>query len=129
MKKMKNLSLWMHDENGLDYRLVGDYYIPIITMPEEKRYIGRWGRMYQEYLQEAHPILMNQLIMSGKLWSAMADVQEQAESRYELLMGQMSRSEGITEALKRQNPMEWVRRMNNLRNRVEEIIQAEIIYV
>ena len=125
----KNLSLWTHDENGLDYRLVGDYYIPIITMPEEKRQIGRWGRMYQEYLQEAHPILMNQLIMNGKLWSAMADVQEQADSRYELLMGQMSRSEGITEALKRQNPMEWVQRMNNLRNRVEEIIQAEIIYV
>ena len=72
---------------------------------------------------------MNQLIMSGKLWSAMADVQEQADSRYELLMGQMSRSEGITEALKRQNPMEWVRQMNNLHNRVEEIIQAEIIYV
>ena len=59
----------------------------------------------------------------------MADVQEQAESRYELLMVQLSRSEGITEALKRQNPMEWVQRMNNLRNRVEEIIQAEIIYV
>lgn len=98
-------------------------------MPKEKRQIGRWGRMYQDYLQEAHPILLNQLLMSGKLWSAMADVQEQAESRYELLMVQMSRSEGITEALKRQNPMEWVQRMNNLRNRVEEIIQAEIIYV
>ena len=125
----KNLSLWTHDENGLDYRLIGDYYIPIITMPEEKHYIGRWGRMYQEYLQEAHPILMNQLIMSGKLWSAMADVQEQADRRYELLMGQMSRSEGTTEALKRQDPMEWVRRMNNLCNRVVEIIQAEIIYV
>ncbi len=85
--------------------------------------------MYREYLQEAHPILLNQLIMSGKLWSAMADVQKQAEGRYELLMEQMSRSEGITEALKRQDSMEWVRRMNNLRNRVEEIIQAEIIYV
>ena len=59
----------------------------------------------------------------------MADVQEQAESRYELLMGQMSSSEGITEALKRQNPKEWGQRMNNLHNRVEEIIQAEIIYV
>ena len=129
MRKIRNLSLWAHDENGLDYRLVGDYCIPIITMPEEKRYIGRWGRMYQEYLQEAHPILMNQLIMSGKLWSVMADVQERADSRYELLMGQMSRSEGITEALKRQDPMEWVRRMNNLCNRVVEIIQADIIYV
>lgn len=125
----KKLSLWTHDENGLDYKLVGDYYIPIITMPEEKRQIGRWGRMYQDYMQEAHPIRLNQLLLSGKLWSAMADVQEQAESRYELLMRQMSRSEGITEALKKQNPMEWVRRMNNLRNRVEEIIQAEIIYV
>ena len=129
MRKIKNLSLWTRDENGLDYRLVGDYYIPIITMPEEKRYIGRWGRMYQEYLQEARPILLNQLIMSGKLWFAMAEVQKQADSRYELLMGQMSRSEGITEALKRQDPMEWVRRMNNLCNRVVEIIQAEIIYV
>ena len=129
MRKIKNLSLWTHDDNGLDYELVGDYYIPIMTISEERPQIGRWGRMYQEYLQEAHPILLNQLIMSGKLWSAMADVQEQADSRYELLMEQMSRSEGITEALKRQDPMEWVRRMNNLCNRVVEIIQAEIIYV
>lgn len=125
----KELSLWTHDENGLDYRLVGDYYIPVMTISEENPQIGRWGRMYQEYLQEARPLLLNQLIMSGKLWFAMADVQKQADSRYELLMGQMSRSEGITEALKRQEPMEWVQRMNNLRNRVEEIIQAEIIYV
>lgn len=129
MRKIKNLPLWTHDENGLDYWLVGDYYIPLMTISEERPQIGRWGRMYREYMQEAHPILMNQLIMSGKLWSAMADVQKQADDRYELLMGQMSRSEGITEALKRQDPMEWVRRMNNLRNRVEEIIRAEIIYV
>ena len=127
---MNKLADRIHDDNnGLDYQLAGDYYIPVLTISEEKRRIGRWGRMYRNYLQEAHPILLNQLLMSGKLWSAMADVQEQADNRYELLMEQMSQAEGITEALKRQNPMEWVRQKNNLRNRVEEIIKAEIIYV
>ncbi len=117
------------DKNGLDYQLVGDYYIPVLTVPEEGRHVGRWGRMYREYLRETHEILFNQLVLSGKLWPAMADVQEQADSRYELLMKQMSDAEGITEALKRENPMEWVRQKNNLRNRVEEIIKTEIIYV
>lgn len=127
---MTELKERIHDnKNGLDYQLVGDYYIPVLTAPEETRHIGRWGRMYREYLQETREILFNQLTLSGKLWSAMADVQEQADSRYELLMEQMSDAEGITEVLKRQNPMEWVRRKNNLRNRVEEIIKMEMIYV
>ncbi len=127
---MTKLKERIHDDkNGLDYQLVGDYYIPALTVPEEGRHVGRWGRMYREYLRETHEILFNQLVLSGKLWSAMADVQEQADSRYELLMEQMSDAEGITEALKRDNPMEWVRQKNNLRNRVEEIIKTEIIYV
>lgn len=127
---MTELKERIHDnKSGLDYQLVGDYYIPVLTAPKETRHIGRWGRMYREYLQETRTILFNQLVLSGKLWSAMADVQEQADSRYELLMEQMSDAEGITEVLKRQNSMEWVRRKNNLRNRVEEIIKTEMIYV
>ena len=126
---MNKLADRMHDNNnGLDYQISGDYYIPILTVSEEKRHIGRWGIMYREYLRSENPIRFNQLVLNGKLWSAMADVQEQADSRYELLMEQMSQTEGITEILKRQNPMEWVRQKNNLRNRVEEIIRTEIIY-
>lgn len=126
---MNKLADRIHDNNnGLDYQVSGDYYIPILTVSEEKRHIGRWGIMYREYLRSENPIRFNQLVLNGKLWPAMADVQEQADSRYELLMEQMSQAEGITETLKRQNPMEWVRQKNNLRNRVEEIIRTEIIY-
>ncbi len=125
---MSKLADRIHDNNGLDYQLSGDCYIPILTVSEEKRRIGRWGIMYREYLRSENPIRFNQLVLNGKLWAAMADVQEQADSRYELLMEQMSQTEGITETLKRQNPMEWVRQKNNLRNRVEEIIRTEIIY-
>lgn len=125
---MNKLADRIHDNNGLDYQLAGDYYIPILTVSEEERRIGRWGIMYRDYLREECSAYFNQLVLTGKLWSAMADVQEQAECRYELLMEQMSQAEGITETLKRQNPMEWVRQKNNLRNRVEEIIRTEIIY-
>lgn len=126
---MNKLADRIHDDNnGLDYQLAGDYYIPVLTISEEKRRIGRWGIMYREYLREEHSAYFNQLVLTGKLWSKMADVQEQADNRYELLMEQMSQAEGVTEASKRQNPMEWVRQKNNLRNRVEEIIKAEIIY-
>lgn len=126
---MNKLADRFHDDNnGLDYQLAGDYYIPVLTISEEKRRIGRWGIMYREYLREEHSAYFNQLVLTGKLWSKMADVQEQADNRYELMMEQMSQAEGVTEALKRQNPMEWVRQKNNLRNRVEEIIKAEIIY-
>lgn len=126
---MNKLADRIHDDNnGLDYQLAGDYYIPVLTISEEKRRIGRWGIMYREYLREEHSAYFNQLVLTEKLWSKMADVQEQADNRYELMMEQMSQAEGVTEALKRQNPMEWVRQKNNLRNRVEEIIKAEIIY-
>lgn len=126
---MNKLADRIHDDNnGLDYQLAGDYYIPVLTISEEKRRIGRWGIMYREYLREEHSAYFNQLVLTEKLWSKMADVQEQADNRYELLMEQMSQAEGVTEASKRQNPMEWVRQKNNLRNRVEEIIKAEIIY-
>lgn len=125
---MNRLADRIHDNNGLEYQLAGEYYITILTVSEEKRRIGHWGIMYREYLRSENPIRFNQLVLNGKLWTAMADVQEQADSRYELLMEQMSQAEGITETLKRQNPMEWVRQKNNLRNRVEEIIRTEIIY-
>ena len=126
---MNKLADRIHDNNnGLDYQLAGEYYIPLLTVSEEKRRIGHWGIMYREYLRSENPIRFNQLVLNGKLWAAMAEVQEQADSRYELLMEQMSQAEGITETLKRQNPMEWVRQKNNLRNRVEEIIRTELIY-
>ena len=114
--------------NGLDYTLVGDYYIPDLLPPEEKRPIGRWGRLRKQYLEESHPIRYNRLVLSGELWTYLADMNEQAQDRLELVIEQMQQIEGVTEALKAHNQMEWVRRMNNIRNRAEEIIKAELIF-
>ena len=95
-------------ENGIDYILVGDYYIPDLKLPEEHRPIGKYGRMHREYLREVHPARLNTLILTGELWTYLADLNEQAQERFELIEAQMRSAEGVTEELKRQNPMEWV---------------------
>ena len=86
-------------ENSLNYVLTGDYYIPYLTIPEEERPIGRWGRMHLNYLKEHHPICYNSLLLSGKLQTYLSALNEQAHDRLELLMHQMKKAEGITEAL------------------------------
>ena len=115
-------------ENGIDYVLVGDYYLPRLELPKEDRPIGRWGRMRKTYLRDHRPILYNQLILTGELQTHLADVNEQAENRLDRIIEQMAKAEGITEALKTSDQMEWVRRMNSIRNRAEELIQADLIY-
>ena len=115
-------------ENSLNYVLTGDYYIPCLTIPEEERPIGRWGRMHLNYLKEHHPICYNSLLLSGKMQTYLADLNEQAHDRLELLMQQMKKAEGITEALKSSDQMTWVRAMNSILNRAEEIILHEMIY-
>ena len=116
-------------ENGIDYILVGDYYIPDLKLPEENRPIGRYGRLHREYLKQEHPAQYSSLILTGKLWTYLADLNEQAEERLDLIIEQMKAAEGVTEELKARNQLEWVGRMNNIRNRAEEIIKSELIYI
>ena len=116
-------------ENGIDYILVGDYYIPDLKLPEENRPIGRYGRLHRDYLKQEHPARFSSLILTGKLWTYLADLNEQAEKRRDLIIEQMKAAEGVTEELKARNQLEWVGRMNNIRNRAEEIINSELIYI
>ena len=112
----------------MQYIRVGDYFIPDLELPQESRPIGRWGRMRREYLKEHKPIQYNCLLLSGKLWTYLADLNEQAQDRLERIIEQMKTDEGISEALKASDPMAWVGAMNNIRNRAEEIILQELIY-
>lgn len=112
-----------------NYNRVGDYYIPNIALPQENRPIGKWGRMHRAYLKEFHPIRYNNLVLSGQLWTYLADVNEQATNRLSLIITQMNASEGVTEELKALDQLAWVGAMNNIRNRAEEIILRELIYV
>ena len=115
-------------EYSLEYIRSGDYFIPNLTLPEETRPIGRWGRMHRDYLREHKPIQYNCLLLSGKLWTYLADLNEQAQDRLEQMVHQMKMAEGVTEELKAADPMAWVQRMNNIRNRAEEIILRELVY-
>ena len=111
------------------YVKCGDYYIPDLTLPEETRPIGKWGRMHREYLKAKHPITYTNLTLSGKLWTYLADLNEKAQLRLDTLVSQMKDTEGITEALKNRDPIQWVQRMNSVRDRAEEILREELIYV
>ena len=112
----------------LNYIRCGDYYIPDLRLPEETRPIGRWGRMHRDYLKKNHPIRFNDLVLSGELWTYLADLNEQAQSRFELIIEQMKASEGVTESMKQHNQMAWVGAMNSIHNRAEEIILRELVY-
>ena len=126
---MEKLEKRIHDDsNGLDYVLVGDYYIPELKLPEESRPIGRWGRMHRAYLQECRPAQYNSLLLSGKLWTYLAALNVQAQDRLDCIIVQMKATEGITEELKARDWLCWVQSMNSIRSRAEEIIRAELIY-
>ena len=113
---------------NINYIRVGDYFIPDLTLPEEIRPSGKWGRMHRDYLREHKPIQYNCLLLSGELWTYLADLNEQAQDRLERMIDRMKAVEGITEALKASDPMVWVQSMNNIRARAEEIILQELIY-
>lgn len=115
-------------EHGIWYQLEGDYYLPVLELPEENRPIGRWGRLHKAYLKQHRPILYQSLLLSGKLYTVLADLNEQAAERCSLIIRQMAEAEGITEELKANDPMRWVQGMNSIRSRAEEIIKAEMIY-
>lgn len=119
----------VNEATGISYTLVGDYYIPDLKLPEtENKPIGIWGRKRLAYLKEHKKFLFNQLVLSWKLNSHLAEINEQATEMLDRLTEQMEKAEGVTEQLKSENQMEWVGRMNSIRNRAEEIVNAELIY-
>ena len=127
---MIDLKKHIHDSaNGLDYTLVNDHYLPNLTAAAPAEHpTGRWGRLHKTYLKEQHPIRYNQLLLSGELDGYLAKLDKQAEEQLALTIRQMQEAEGVTEALKAADQLEWVRRMNNIRNRAEEIVYNEIVY-
>ena len=113
----------------MTYTRVGDYSIPDLKVEQEERSIGKWGRMHREYLKEYHPIRFNQLVLSGKLWTHLADLNEQAQQRMETLISQIQAAESVTEDLRAADPISWAQRMNNIQARAEEIVREELIFV
>ena len=129
---MNELKKSIHDSvNGLDYTMVNGYYLPNLTVaaPTEQHPTGRWDRLHKMYLKEQHPIRYNQLLLSSELDGYLAKLDKQAEEQLALTIRQMQEAEGVTEALKAADQLEWVRRMNSIRNRAEEIIKSELIFV
>ena len=117
------------ENNGLWYELQGDYYLPCLKLPEkEQPHIGIWGQRHLRYLKKHHRVCYANLLTSGKLSSYLVDIDRQAEEMFEQLVKQMAEREGVTEQLKAANSMEWVRKMNGIRNRAAEITNSELIY-
>ena len=129
---MTTLKNTLHDSNnGLDYTMVNGYYLPNLTAaaPAEQDPTGRWGRLHKRYLKEHHPIRYNQLLLSGELGSYLAKLDKQSEEQLALTVRQMQEAEGVTDSLTAADQLEWARRMNSIRNRAEEIIKTELIFV
>ena len=114
--------------NNMEYVLVGDYYIPDLKLPNKERPIGKYGRMHREYLKEHNPMMFNDLVLDGQLWTYLADLNEQVQERLSLIVEQMKAAEGVTEELKAADQMAWIRAMNSVHNRAEEIVLEEIVY-
>ena len=111
------------------YTILGDYCLPDLTLPpEEERHIGVWAHRRRQYLKQHHKILYYNLLTSGKLRTHLADVEKEAQSLFLRLVKEYAENEGVTEQLKVENQMEWVRRMNNIRERVNEVVNAEMIF-
>lgn len=115
------------NENGIMYKLVGDYYIPALEVTDEERFIGKYGRMHRDYLEEHDPMIFNDLLLTGQLWTYLADLNEQAQNRLQRIIGQMQEAENMTDELKEKNQMAWVRAMNSICNRAEEIMMNELV--
>ena len=121
---------YIYDEsNRLWYELQGDYYIPCLTLSaEEERPIGIWGQRHKRYLKEYKNVTYTTLLISGKLNSYLADINEQAENMLYRLIKEIAAKENVTEQLKAENQMLWMQCMNNIRNRAEEVVNSELIY-
>ena len=118
-----------NEQTGISYTLQGNYYLPDLTLPpEEEKHIGVWGQRHLRYLKQHRRILYTNLLPSGRLNSYLADIDEQAENMFLKLVEQMAEHEGISEKLKSEHPMEWIGRMNALRESAVEIVNAEVIF-
>ena len=119
----------LNKTNGLWYELIGDYYLPCLTVPAEREQsVGVWGQRHKRYLKEHRPALYNALLLSGKLNGYLADIDQQAQEMMNLIVQQMAQTQGITEALKATDQMAWIGRMNNIRASAAEIVNRKIIY-
>ena len=117
------------EKNGIWYELQGDYYLPCLKLPEEEEQpIGIWGQRHRRYLKENRKVLYADLLTSGKLNGYFADIDRQAEEMFSRLVKQMAKAEGITEKLKADDMMSWVGRMNGVRSRAAEIVNAKLIF-
>ena len=118
------------EQMGGTYTMQGDYYLPDLTLPaEEERPTGVWAQRRLRYLKQHHKILYYNLLTSGKLHSHLADVEEEAQELFFRLVKEYAERENVTEQLKAENPMEWVGRMNNIRERVNEVVNAEMNFI
>lgn len=131
---MGNIELknkFIDEKTGIEYRLVGDYYIPNITIPKARRTgnIGKYGRLKLSYMRKYKIPEYTEMFLSNELKSYLLDIEDECKDKLELLIKQMAEKENVTEDLKVNNQLEWVARMNNIKNRAEEIILNEIIYL
>ena len=117
------------EETSCTYRGEGDCFIPNLPPPEAPEHqIGKYGRLCRSYLKEYRPIVYNTMLLDGTLWQYLADVDRTCNERMELIFGQLALREGVTESLKAASELEWVRRMNSIRSRAEEIVLREVVY-
>ncbi|MBR5316424.1 MAG: TnpV protein [Lachnospiraceae bacterium] len=126
MSKQKNYEAIREDRLG--YLQIGDYFIPDLKLPQENRSIGKYGRMHRDYLQEHNPIRFDDLVLAGKLWTYLADLNEQAQDRLQLIIRQMQEAESVDVELKEINQMAWVQAMNSIHNRAEELVLHQLVY-
>ena len=120
---------YIFEEMGGTYRQVGDYLIPNLVLPDTSDYqIGKYGRMRRSYLKEHRPALYSTLILDGTLFKHLAEIDQACNERMEAITSAIAKQEGVTEALKAADQMEWVRRKNSIHNRAEEIVLTELVY-
>ena len=118
----------VHSETFINYIQVGDYFIPALTLPQSSKPIGKWGRIYRDFLKDHHPVQYNSLILSGQLWEILAQINKQIQDRLDRTIREMATAEAVTEDHKVADPMAWVGAMNNIRSRAEELVLQELIW-
>ena len=117
-----------YELNGRGYTAVGDYLLPNIAYCDEALHFGRYSRLRQKFLKENHGGIYSEMLLSGSLWEHLAEVENSCQARLERIISALAESEGVTESLKEMNHLEWIRKMNSIRSRAEEIVMAELIY-
>ena len=117
-----------YKQKGRDYTAVGDYLLPNIAYDDDTLYFGRYSRLRQKFLKENHGGVYSEMLLSGSLWKHLAEVEDSCQARLERIISALAESEGVTESLKASDQLEWVRKMNSIRDRAEEIVLSELIY-